>query len=143
MNKKQLLEAIAKTFEEFLIEEATKYELQNSIVVSKVSVSISENGISIEYPKYLDNVEKGRRAGTLKGVRLPVEVLVKWLKKKGIGGNLNSIAWAIQTSIFKNGIKTATPGRPFLSDAINKTSQETIQLLSLNFENLLNNIIRK
>lgn len=45
----------------------------------------------------------GRRAGARK---VPISDLITWIKEKGIGfGNINSLAFAIQTSIYKNGIK--------------------------------------
>lgn len=140
MNDQAILQAIAETIKEFITASAVKYNLQNSKAVANIKVTVSGSIITIEAPSYVKFIQSGRRSGSLVGVRLPIEVLIKWLKKKGVSGNLNNIAWAIQNSIFIRGIKTATPPRPFLDEALEDSNQEVNELLSLNLENLINTI---
>lgn len=55
---------------------------------------------------YYEYVSTGRRRGARK---VPIIDLVNWIKDQGIrprrGQSLNQLAFAIQTSIFRNGIK--------------------------------------
>jgi hypothetical protein len=73
----------------------------------KVAVLKSANGLTIEgkgseISKYVD---WGRKPG---GKRVPIQALVGWIQVKGIasGKRAVQIAWAVQYSIWKNGIPT-------------------------------------
>lgn len=79
-------------------------KLRDSI---KVTVSSYSEGVAIEgraevYGKYVD---WGRRSG---GKRVPIDALLAWIQVKGFaqGKQAVSLAWAIQYSIWKNGVPT-------------------------------------
>lgn len=91
-------------------------------------VDNGQGGLKIEGPEKYKWVILGRRKGSGKGSRVPIQALVKWIRKKKItptgGMSINSLAWAIQTSIYKNGIKNAVKPRPFIERAVNKTLKD-------------------
>jgi hypothetical protein len=68
--------------------------------------------LKITYADYFKYVNLGRRAGVR---RVPLKVLIDWIRVKGIRGrgkngrpmNELSLAWAVQTNIFKYGIRPA------------------------------------
>lgn len=62
---------------------------------------------------YGENVNTGRRAG---GKKVPIQVLVEWIKQKGIATNnkkVLGIAFAIQTKIHQEGSPTKNRTRKF------------------------------
>lgn len=62
---------------------------------------------------YGENVNTGRRAG---GKKVPIQVLVEWIKQKGIATNnkkVVGIAFAIQRKIWKEGSPTKNRTRKF------------------------------
>jgi hypothetical protein len=71
-----------------------------------------ENVLVITYVDYFKNVNLGRKPRVK---RVPLDVLLKWIKIRGIRGRNKkgrfikdlSLAWAIQTNIFKYGIRPA------------------------------------
>ena len=78
-------------------------ELLQSI---RIVVKEVVNGIEIEgrFLKYGVYVDRGRKAGTKK---VPIDAILRWIRVKGIdlrGKREVSVAFAIQHSIFKNGI---------------------------------------
>lgn len=78
---------------------------------------------SLDYLKYLD---RGRRAGAKK---IPQQVILKWIKRKGIrprnakgqfkSMTLNQLSWVIQRSIFKIGIRP----RNIINNAFNQIDE--------------------
>ena len=87
-------------------------QLYNSI---NGSVEIGPNGepiAVIEYADYFNNVNFGRRAGVK---RVPLSALIEWIKIRGLKGrdkkgrfmSTTNLAWAIQTNIFKYGVRPA------------------------------------
>ena len=83
-------------------------DLYNSVQVSYDSTPTVKIE-SLDYLKYLDS---GRRAGAKK---IPIQIILKWIKKKKIrprnargqfkSMTLNQLAWVIQRSIFRIGIR--------------------------------------
>ena len=87
-------------------------QLYNSI---NGSVEIGPNGepiAVIEYADYFNYVNRGRNAGVK---RVPLTALMEWIKVRGLKGrdkkgrfmSTTNLAWAIQTNIFKYGVRPA------------------------------------
>src|SRR5690606_31432367 len=117
--------AIAEALKENIIIEASKYTtvftgtLANSDLVKDIKVSVDKYNITVSYPDYLKYVQTGRKKGSGKGSNIPIGILLKWMKAKGIArGKENQVAFAIQRNIFKYGIKNDVKPRPFYNDAI-------------------------
>lgn len=97
-------------------------------------IQVVERGgkILIEGPEKYKWVQLGRKKGSGKGSRVPIEALVAWIKKKNItpssGMSTNQLAWAIQTSIYKFGIKNAVKPRPFIEEAFNNLEKSFPEL---------------
>jgi hypothetical protein len=59
---------------------------------------------------YFNNVNRGRKAGVK---RVPISALMQWIKVRGLKGrdkkgrfmSTTNLAWAIQTNIFKYGVR--------------------------------------
>lgn len=66
----------------------------------------------IQYQDYFNNVNRGRKAGVK---RVPLNALMEWIKVRGLKGrdkkgrfmSTTNLAWAIQTNIFKYGVRPA------------------------------------
>ena len=87
-------------------------------------MKITEDGVKISTPEYAQYVDGGRVIGAKK---VPISALIKWIRRYRVAGrntkgrfvkrtsdSVNSLAFAIQTSIYKNGIKA----RPFIQNTI-------------------------
>jgi hypothetical protein len=79
---------------------------------------------------YGENVNTGRRAG---GKKVPIQVLVEWIKQKGIATNnkkVLGIAFAIQNKIHKEGSPTKArvrkygKGVDFIDDTLERINDE-------------------
>jgi hypothetical protein len=77
------------------------------------SIEIGPNGepiALIQYQDYFNNVNFGRKAGVK---RVPLSALMEWIKVRGLKGrdkkgrfmSTTNLAWAIQTNIFKYGVR--------------------------------------
>ena len=77
------------------------------------SIEIGPNGepiALIQYQDYFNNVNFGRKAGVK---RVPLSALMEWIKIRGLKGrdkkgrfmSTTNLAWAIQTNIFKYGVR--------------------------------------
>lgn len=87
-------------------------KLYNSI---QGSIEIGPDGepiALIQYQDYFNNVNRGRQAGVK---RVPLNALMEWIKVRGLKGrdkkgrfmSTTNLAWAIQTNIFKYGVRPA------------------------------------
>ena len=87
-------------------------QLYNSI---QGTIEIGPNGepiALIQYQDYFNNVNRGRKAGVK---RVPLDALMEWIKVRGLKGrdkkgrfmSTTNLAWAIQTNIFKYGVRPA------------------------------------
>lgn len=75
----------------------------NSDLVKSVEFIQTNSGLQLLANDYYQYVSTGRRPRARK---VPIEDLIPWIKKYNVGsGNINSIAWAIQQSIYKKGLK--------------------------------------
>ena len=80
---------------------------------------------------YFEYVSTGRRPRARK---VPVEDLIKWMKKKGIapraGQSYNQVAFAIADAIYKNGIKAKNYINPVIDVTTTLASEELAEQLS-------------
>jgi hypothetical protein len=127
---KNSLTKIADLITTAIENEAAAYGLAGSNALKQTTVNVRDNIIVITAPEYVQYIQSGRKAGALKGVRIPINVLLNWLKSKGIRGGVTR-AWAIQQSIFNNGIKTSTPPRPFINEALNNLNPNDVIIIDL------------
>lgn len=70
-------------------------------------------------------VESGRRPGVK---RVPLDALIEWLKQKNFSEDANrirGIAFAIQATIFRDGIKQS----PWIEETVNKNEREITNIL--------------
>lgn len=135
----QLLEAIAETVIESIQKQMIIIGLKDSNIIKSITYKINSNNYTILFsmPFYYSFIESGRNPLTKK---IPVLILIKWMKRKRIAvGKETKIAWAIQQSIYNNGIKA----RPFLQKALNDAHQEVYEIMSINLSNIIDNIIKQ
>lgn len=126
----RLLKAIANAVIESIQNELITYGLKDSNIIKNTTYKITEYTIDIEIPFYYVFIESGRKPLTKK---VPIDILLKWMKRKNISTENNRV-WAIQQSIYKNGIKA----RPFIDKAIANSEQQIEVLLRLDFDELIN-----
>lgn len=94
------------------LKKITTMTLQKSGVKEKSNLSKSvqyitnKNGIQMLVASYYPYVSGGRKANIR---RVPIAFLIDWIKRYGIkprsGQTINQLAFAIQTSIYKRGIR--------------------------------------
>jgi hypothetical protein len=122
---------LAKLIKEFMIAEAEKggkhkFRADGKAgIVQSTKVEFTVDGVEIELAEHAQYINNGRKAGAKK---VPIGALIKWLKRyrvvsrdkktgkyqKSSEGSINAAAYAIQQSIFKNGIKA----RPFIEKTL-------------------------
>lgn len=76
--------------------------LVDSNLYNEVEVKNNEFSFQIYYNFYADFVISGRKPFTTK---VPIKVIIDWMRRKHIGNGDNSIAYAIRESIYQEGIK--------------------------------------
>lgn len=113
-----LLEATAEAIVESIQLQLSIINLKDSNLYKNITYKIDSKSLSLTIimPDYFKYIESGRKAFARK---VPIIVLLKWLKRKNIqpkqsGMKLNALAFAIQNSIYKKGIKP----RKFLQKAL-------------------------
>lgn len=76
---------------------------KNSDLIKSVQLQYSNSdGIIIYANSYAENIQKGRKKFSKK---IPINFLIEFIKKNNRSAkNVNNIAYAIQNSIYKNGI---------------------------------------
>jgi len=109
MNKeyRNYLRDLIKVLNKLNVRIAGQKGLNNTDLVRSFSYRIRTDFSKLQFVAldYIQYVDKGRRAKTRK---VPIGNLIAWIRDKNITApNLttNQLAYAIQTSIFKNGIK--------------------------------------
>lgn len=122
------LQALADEIKLFMFAEAQasgkRKFLKSGGIIEDTKVQINKDGIKIALPDYAQYIDGGRLPGTKK---VPLDALITWIRRYRIGGrnskgrftkrtenSVNSLAFAIQTNIYKHGIKA----RPFLEKPI-------------------------
>ncbi len=141
MGKIDYIEALKNLLQELqqiTIEAMASTGVKSTSDLSKsVKYTLTKDGIKMEVAEYYPYVSEGhlikRRAGLRK---VPIDVLIQWIKKNNIipnaGKTINQLAWAIQTSIYKKGIRgnKKTKGRKFADKVANNVADYTAEELA-------------
>jgi hypothetical protein len=117
----------------------------NSDIVKSVTVTPNNNGIEILTENYAIYIDSGRRPLAR---RVPFNVILAWVKDRGIsftGKSDREVAYMIQTSIYRKGIRP----RKFISTLqkdIERLTGETIEEAILeditkNYEQLFKTVV--
>jgi len=123
-NIKNTLESLSKTIISIITTSWTSTGIdKNSDLIKSLKVEYNNlSGLLIYSNSYAENIQKGRKKHSKK---IPISFLIEFIKKQGItpkgGKNINSLAYAIQNEIYKNGIK----GKNIIK-AIEKPAQKTL-----------------
>lgn len=123
---KVLLEELALATERIL----AQYKLAGSDLSRSVEYKWTGDWFELIANDYFMNVAFGRQRRARK---VPVEDLIKWLKKKGIApknGDYNSTAFMIQRSIYENGIKARPYVNPIIETDLDIISEDMAYNLS-------------
>ncbi len=140
-----ILEVIAESIVDSIKIELIKIGLKDSRIIKKVSYEINEKTglLTFQIPEYAKYIEAGRRAGSGRGFYVPINILIRWVKKKRLatGKDAISMAYAIRTNIFKRGILNAVRPRPFINKAIENAGVDF--QFSISLQNLLDEKINK
>lgn len=91
-----------------------QYKLYDTDLSRSIEYQYKNDSFIMLANDYFQYVAKGRPP---KARKVPVEDLIKWMKKKGIApskGDYNATAFAIQQTIYRNGLKP----RPFINPII-------------------------
>ena len=114
----------------FILSKSSKYPTNNYDLWkdSKIKTSTANNSMTIEVdmPIRAGAIESGREPGEKK---IPIRAIMDFIKKRNIspaGGSLTGLAFAIQTSIFKKGIKP----RKFISESVEDTEAMILEILT-------------
>jgi len=82
------------------------YKLGNTDLIDSIEWRYKDDAFVLVANDYFKYIDSGRRPRARK---VPVEYLIKWMRKKGIkprrGQTINSLAYAIQNGIYKAGIR--------------------------------------
>lgn len=136
------LAEIAALIKDFIITEAQQGGRHNfrkdgkSGFVQSTKVEFTTDGVEIDLPEQALYIESGRRPFSKK---VPIQALIKWLKRyrvvsrdtktgkfrKVSQDSITSAAWAIQQSIYKNGIKA----RPFIQASLDFAEEAISQVI--------------
>lgn len=116
------------------------------VVVEEIKDGFEIKGNFLKYGRYVDT---GRKPG---GKKVPIAALIDWIRVKKIdlrGKSERSVAFAIQTAIFRKGIPTDgdTSKKRWMSRTLEANEEELIKQLrqaaftnlSLLFSNLIEN----
>lgn len=129
MKVEELLEAIALTLEEVIKAQLASFNLADSRIIKSVSTRVNGYTIELYMPDYWKYIEAGR----LPGKWVPVAPLIQWLRRKGVSGNLNRIAYAVSNAIKRRGVRA----RPFLKNSVNIVEKEVAEVIGLDFSTIL------
>lgn len=107
---------------------------RNSKLVKTMEYEYKDDMFVLIANDYYQYVSTGRKKNVRK---VPVQDLIKWIKDKRIPirGSINSTAFAIQTAIYKNGIKAKKFQDPVVdvtSDMVAEYSAEELSELIVN-----------
>lgn len=136
-NPVKILEVIGESLVEATKQELIAIGLKDSNIIEEVSYRLSKDTVILLLPAYYKYIESGRKSGAKK---VPIRILIAWMKRKGIGlSRLNETAYAIQNSIYKNGIKA----RPFLNKALEDAKEIALEKTSIEFKDLIDTRLKK
>lgn len=98
----------------------------SSNLTKSVGYEVTDTGIALVANSYWYYVSEGRRPRTTK---VPITALIDYIKRYGIspraGQSINQLAFAIQTSIYKQGINPKNYANKVI-DATSDLTEETV-----------------
>ena len=98
---------------------------ESTDISKSIRLTSSESVVTMYAYDYYQSLSAGRKP---KAKKIPIEDLLQWIKDKGIStANANSLAYAIQQSIYKHGIK----GKQFEQKIINNLTDYTAEVVNL------------
>jgi len=109
----------------YIVKSKSKYPTDNYQLWKDTKYKIDDNIIVIDMPIRGWAVDEGRAPGEKK---IPIKAIMDFIKRRNIVSaiSLTSLAFAIQTSIFKKGIKP----RAFIDESLKDMEDMLIDLLS-------------
>ena len=106
--------------------------LQRSELIDSIEWSYNDNLFIMIANDYFKWVDTGRKP---QAKMVPIEPLIKWIRKKGIrpgfGQTTNNLAWAIRVSIYKVGITPKPMTQQIIGQSIEFLSEELAVDLSV------------
>jgi len=110
----------------------TYYKLGNTELIESVEWVFKDDQFILIANDYFRWVNSGKRPMARK---VPVEVLLKWMRRKGIkptrGQTYNSMAFALQNSIYKSGIKARNIVDPIINVTLDILAEYIAEDLSV------------
>lgn len=107
------------------------YKLGNTELIDSIEWRYKDEVFYLIANDYLKYIDSGRRPMARK---VPIEPLIKWLRKKNIkpryGQTINSIAYAIQNGIYKSGIRSKKLMDPIINQTLDILSEYIAEDLS-------------
>lgn len=113
-----------------LVQQSINQFKKDSSLEDSVQIKYENQSLSVYMNDYVQYIQSGRKPFSKK---IPIDALIVFIKSKNInlnGKSINSVAFAMQQSIYKNGIK----GMPIL-DSIDEVSTEYVSKSIDNFFN--------
>ena len=111
---------------------------QKSNLTKSVGFEVTDTGVQLMANSYWYYVSQGRRAGVKK---VPISALIDYIKRYGItprgGQTLNQLAFAIQTSIYKQGINPKSYAQKIIDATSDLTEQIVADQLSEDIADLI------
>lgn len=108
-----------------------QYKLNNTDLQKSIDWQYSNDVFTLIANDYFEYVSTGRRP---RAKKVPVEDIIKWMKKKGIspnaGQSYNQVAFAITEAIYKNGIKAKNYINPVIDVTTELMSEDIATQLS-------------
>jgi hypothetical protein len=107
-----------------------EYKLAGTDLYRSIEYKFKDNKFVMLANDYFEYVAFGRKPRARK---VPVEDLIKWMKRKGINpkrGDYNATAFAIQQAIYKNGIKARPYINPIIQTDVDIISEDLAYELS-------------
>lgn len=108
-----------------------RYKLSGTDLIKSLDWQYKNDMFILIANDYFEYVSTGRRPRARK---VPVEDIIKWMKKKGIaptqGKTYNQVAFAIVDAIYKNGIKAKNYMNPVIDVTTTLTAEELAEQLS-------------
>lgn len=128
-----MLTKIAELYIEFINQERLRYGYQVANIDYKVNEKTGQ--IDLFIPSYYYDIEVGTPP---KSQKVPIQNIVNWLKKIGENATNNTV-FAIQTAIYNNGVK---PKKGFVSNPINNAADPSLDIMSINLSEYLEQKIK-
>jgi len=121
--EKDLIKEVMREIQTATLAVLSNYKLSGTDLEKSIEWEYKDNSFILWANSYFEWVDKGRRPGVK---RIPVEAIIKWMKKEGIrpykSQTYNQAAFHITNAIYKVGIK----GRNYK----NKITEDSLELIS-------------